>query len=146
MSTPRPPLRPQRGITLPRMPRQIHRTTDFGPRLRNLRQERGWTQVELAERAVVTPRAINHYETSGQFPPAPVVMQLAEAFDISMDAMMGRTELKKPKPSKDDPNLLKDADDRRLWKKFRQLKELGDRDQQTVLRTLAAIIQAKGKN
>jgi len=122
---------------LRRMPRQIFRTDDFGPRLRELRIERGWTQADLAHRTDVTERAIYHYETSGQYPPAPVVLRLAEAFNISMDALMGRTELRKPKPSIDNPNLLEDAEDRRLWRKFQLLRGLTDRQQQRILSMIA---------
>ena len=118
------------------MPRQTYRTEDFGPRLKDLRAERGWTQVDLAEKAGCTARAVNHYETSGQYPPAPAVLALADTFDISMDSLMGRTEIRKPKPSRDDPDLLNDADDRRLWKKFRVLRTLTARQQQSVLQML----------
>ena len=115
------------------MPARAVRTADFGPRLKALRIERGWTQGELAEKIGGTLRAINYYETGDKYPPANVVADLAEAFGLSMEALMGRAELSRVKRHRDEPDLLNDPEDRRLWKKFRQLRQLPDRQQQRVI-------------
>ena len=115
------------------MPARAIRTDDFGPRLKALRVERGWTQHQLAEMIGGTLRSINYYETGDKYPPANVVADLAEAFSISMEALMGRAELSRQKRHKDEPDLLNDPEDRRLWKKFRQLRQLTERQQQRVL-------------
>jgi len=41
---------------------------------------------------------------------------------------------------RDEPNLLTDADDRRLWKKFQLLKQLNERDQATIFRMMSAFV------
>ncbi len=53
--------------------------------IRELRQERGWTQLELANRVGVTPSSVYNWE-SGKFEPkASQLRALARAFAVSMD-------------------------------------------------------------
>jgi len=126
------------------MPRTAYRTDDFGPRLKTLRAERGWSQRELAEKIDGTVRQINHYETSKQYPPAPVILAMADAFGITMDAMMGRVEIRRVKPARDDPDLLNDSEDRRLWRQFRLLTQLTYRQQQRVLSLIRDLVPDRG--
>ena len=113
----------------------------LGDRIRRLRQERGWTQTDLAERAGCSRGAIVYYERDGKFPPAPVLAAMAGAFGLDINSFMAPEEPAK-KAALDDPDLLTDSEDRRLWKKFRQLKTLPERDKQTVLRTLNALVDS----
>ena len=113
----------------------------LGDRIRRLRQERGWTQTDLAERAGCSRRAIVYYERDGKFPPAPVLAAMAGAFGLDINSFMAPEEPAK-KAALDEPDLLTDSEDRRLWKKFRQLKTLPERDKQTVLRTLNALVDS----
>jgi transcriptional regulator with XRE-family HTH domain len=125
------------------MPRNVYLLENLGPRLRRLRQERGWTLDQLAELAGCSSRAMAYYETTAKCPPAPVVARLAGAFDLSMEVLMGRDEVA-TRRTQHDPNLLKDAEDRKLWKKFRQIAHLSERDQAYMFKTLAMLIEAKG--
>lgn len=125
------------------MPRLIRPTEDFGPRLIQLRKARGWTQSQLAQKIDSSIRAIFYYEREGRYPPAPVIAQLADAFDVSIDTLMGRSEAPKQKDPKT-LDLLNDPEDRKLWKKFQQLKSLSKRDKQTIFRMLNTMITAKG--
>ncbi len=45
------------------MPRKKYGETSFGKRFQNFRKARGLTQVQLAEAAETTQRAISYYET-----------------------------------------------------------------------------------
>jgi transcriptional regulator with XRE-family HTH domain len=128
------------------MPRRQRPTTEFGPRLRQLRMERGWTQDDLASRIKSTQRAIHYYETAGKYPPAPVVADLAAVLGVSMEALMGRNDIPEPTHRIAGLNLLDDADDRRLWKKFRLLRELSERDQAAIIRMLNTMADAKHLN
>ena len=56
------------------MPRKKYGETSFGERLQAIRKARGLTQVQLAEAAGTTQRAISYYETEAGFPPAPAVI------------------------------------------------------------------------
>jgi len=126
--------------TVLRMPRHIYLVKDLGPRLRRLRQERGWTQGELAKLLGCSQRAIVYYETTSKCPPAPIVVKLAAAFDLSMEVILGEDEIP-TKRAQHDPNLFQDAEDRRLWKKFRMLRDLPERDQVAIFRM---IVNASG--
>ena len=53
------------------MPRNKYCETSFGERLAAIRKARGLTQVQLAEAAGTTQRAVSYYETEAGFPPAP---------------------------------------------------------------------------
>ena len=76
------------------MPRKKYGETTFGERLQNIRKARGLTQVQLAEAAKTTQRAVSYYETEAGFPPAPAVISLAKALSVTTDELLG---LKPPK-------------------------------------------------
>ena len=126
-----------------RMPRRARNTDDFGPRLRRLRLEHGWTMAELAKRADTTERAILYYELEGKYPPAPALADLATVFEISIEALLGRDDIPAPGHRSHGLNLLEDAEDRRLWKKFRQIRTLSERDQAHLFKTLSMLIESK---
>ena len=109
----------------------------FGQRLIALRKARGLTQVQLAQVAGVTQRAISYYETGGGFPPAPVVADMARALKVSADELLGI----KP-PSREVSKferLQSDPESRRLWKRFQQMSDLPERDQRAVIRLINSL-------
>src|SRR4051794_13476838 len=57
-------------------PRKKYGETSFAERLQAIRKARGLTQVQLAEAAETTQRAVSYYETETGFPPAPAVIAL----------------------------------------------------------------------
>ena len=123
------------------MTRHAYIADGIGERIRRLRKERGWTQTDLGTRVGTTKRAIIHYETHGKFPPAPILAAMAGAFELSIEALMSPDEPKR-RTDKDEPNLLEDPDDRRLWRKLKVLKSLPERDQQAIIRMLDAMAKA----
>ena len=66
---------------LPRLHRET-RTTLFGSELRRLREERGWTQAQLAKRAGLNPRLISNYEVSGTHPRPRPLAALVRALGV----------------------------------------------------------------
>lgn len=115
--------------------RHAYIADELGDRIRRLRKERGWTQAEFADRIGCSRRAVVYYERDGKYPPAPILAAMAGAFQISIEALMDPEE-PKIRQRRDDPNLLDDPDDRRLWRRFQQLKSLPERDQRAILRML----------
>jgi transcriptional regulator with XRE-family HTH domain len=65
---------------------------EFGIRLKQVRDLRGFTQAELAERAGLTAVQISHFET-GVKPSASAItlVKLADALSVSIDYLLGRT-------------------------------------------------------
>jgi transcriptional regulator with XRE-family HTH domain len=103
--------------------------------LQSIRKARGFTQVQLAQAAGTTQRAISYYETEAGFPPAPAVIVLAKALQITTDELLG---VKPPKVER----MEEDSEARRMWKRFQMVSELPERDQKAVIRlinSLAAI-------
>ena len=117
------------------MPRKKYGETSFGERLQNIRKARGFTQVQLAEAARTTQRAISYYETEAGFPPAPAVIDLARALEISTDELLG---LQPPKVER----LNEDSESRRQWKRFQMMTSLPERDQKAVVRLIHSLVAA----
>lgn len=64
----------------------------FGERLRQLRQARGMTQQELAQKLNLTKASVSAYETSGKYPSVEVLRELAVLFNVSADYLLGLTD------------------------------------------------------
>jgi len=115
------------------MPRKGYGETTFGPRLVSIRKARGLTQVQLAEKAQTTQRAISYYENDAGFPPAPALIALAEALQVSTDVLLG---VKPPRVERIDH----DPEARRQWKRFQMISTLPERDQKAVIRLINSLV------
>lgn len=63
----------------------------IGDLIKELRKDKGWTQVELAKRVHVNRTTIGGYETGRIQPPRAMVIKLADLFDVNVDYLYGRT-------------------------------------------------------
>lgn len=115
-----------------RMPRKKRQRSGFGERLRTLRKTRGLTQVQLAQAANTTQRAISYYENEPGYPPVPAAISLANALHVSTDELLG---LKTPKRERS----AMSPEVRRLWKKFQQFETLPEKDQRAVVRLILSL-------
>ena len=67
--------------------------TVFGRRVKSRREARGWTQEELSIRSKVPAAMISHFETGQrQKASADNLVKLANAFDVTVDYLLGRTD------------------------------------------------------
>src|SRR5262245_54646362 len=64
------------------------RGRNFGPRLRELRERAGLTQVQLAERAGLHPQGVVKLERGEREPAWGTVLALMEALGVSCDAFL----------------------------------------------------------
>ena len=62
---------------------------ELADRLRELRQERGWTQGRVAERLGVTPSVISAYENGIRQPSYEVLIKLARLYGVTSDYLLG---------------------------------------------------------
>jgi transcriptional regulator with XRE-family HTH domain len=115
------------------MPRKKYGESSFGERLQAIRKARGLTQVQLAEAAETTQRAISYYETEAGFPPAPAVIDLAKALKVSTDELLG---VKAPRVER----INDDSEARRQWKRFQMVSTLPERDQKAVIRLINSLV------
>lgn len=58
--------------------------------LAQTRKARGWSQVDLAARIQVSRQAVSKWETGDAMPDLPKLIALADALDMSLDALCGR--------------------------------------------------------
>ncbi len=57
---------------------------ELGEQVRGMREERGWTQRDLAKLAGMTQPAIARFETGGTTPTLPILERIANAFDATL--------------------------------------------------------------
>lgn len=70
----------------------------FGQRLAYFRKAKGLTQQALGETVGVSNRVIAYYEGETDYPPAHLIVPLANALGITMDELLGIVESKHPHP------------------------------------------------
>ncbi len=67
-------------------------------RIRDLREDRDLRQRELAEYLKCTQVSYSHYELGKRDIPTDVLIKLAELYNVSVDYLLGRTNVKEPYP------------------------------------------------
>ncbi len=60
-------------------------------RIKDLRQAKGWTQDDLAERLNSVRQTIGHYETGHNNIDSSVICRLCDIFDCTADYLLGRS-------------------------------------------------------
>lgn len=64
----------------------------IGKRIATLRKEKGWTQVELAEKLSVSDKTVSKWESDGGYPEISQLPVMANIFGVSIDYLMtGKT-------------------------------------------------------
>lgn len=64
----------------------------LGKRLKELREEKGLTQKQLAEQLNLHSVTYLHYEKSQREPPLAVLVQMAVFFEVTTDYLLGLTD------------------------------------------------------
>lgn len=65
----------------------------FGERLKQLRTQKGLTQKQLAVETNTSERGLQNYETEVRKPAYDVLISLADYFDVSLDYLVGRSDV-----------------------------------------------------
>ncbi|EGW39356.1 helix-turn-helix transcriptional regulator [Desulfosporosinus sp. OT] len=73
----------------------------FGQRMKNAREEKGLTQKELAEILFLGESTISFYESDKREPKFDILYKISEALEISVDYLIGRTNIPNPTISND---------------------------------------------
>ena len=66
----------------------------FAARLRELRTDAGLRQKDLADALGVAQTTVANYEQGARFPDEKLLGRVADYFDVSLDFLMGRIDLK----------------------------------------------------
>lgn len=66
----------------------------FKDRFKSLRVEHMLTQVEIGNILNVSQRTISNYELGERFPDENLLNSIADFFDVSLDFLLGRTNIR----------------------------------------------------
>ena len=83
----------------------------FAKVLRSLRNERGITQTQLAERLFVTRSTINRWENGSRLPDNMMIVQLSKALDADINILLNATI-----DSSENPNVILGDDNKIILK------------------------------
>jgi transcriptional regulator with XRE-family HTH domain len=102
----------------------------FGQRLARLRKEKGYTQVELADKIGTIQAIISDYERDKLRAHSDMIVRFAQALEVTTDECLG---LKPAKSNGGNKN-------RRFLRRLKQIEGLPKRDQDALLRTIDAFL------
>ena len=74
-----------------------------------------------------------------EFPPPAVIIDLAKALQVSADELLGLETPKRPRRAES----IGSPDVQRLWKKFRQVLSLPEKDQRAIMRMINSLVAVK---
>jgi transcriptional regulator with XRE-family HTH domain len=74
---------------MPKLKAQQDNIESFRNQMARLRNERGYSQRDLARETSISQRMIAYYEKQAQYPPTHVLPVLAKALGVSVDQLLG---------------------------------------------------------
>jgi transcriptional regulator with XRE-family HTH domain len=104
----------------------------MGQRLARLRKERGWTQVELAERTGIVQTVLSDYERGKLRLNADMIVRFASTLDITTD------ELLQPKAAQ---TVLRRKPSLRVLRRLERIESLPQHQQNTLLKTIDGFLK-----
>lgn len=115
-------------------PKSAHEPEQELPRerLARLRKERGWTQVELAERVGITQRLVSDYERGRLRLNADIVVRFANALEVATD------DLLQPKGSR---TPLRRKPSLRVQRRVEKIEKLPPHQQNYLLKTIDGFLK-----
>ena len=63
----------------------------FGKTIRKLRNDRNWSQAQLAAKLGISDSQVAHYETEDRLPSLQVVINASRVFGVTTDYLLGLT-------------------------------------------------------
>jgi transcriptional regulator with XRE-family HTH domain len=103
----------------------------LGNRIKQLRQQRGWSQAQLAKKLTVHQKQISGYERDIHSPSIELLARLAELFNVSLDYLAF--------DNREEKNIIPIAD-RELMQVVQQIDQLSAEDRATVKAVLNTFI------
>ena len=86
---------------------KVTNAQELTARIKQLREEIGLTQIELADKLKISNSAIAMYETDKREPSDDLKIKMSELFDCSIDYLLGKTDIRNP--GKQIDNVLNEA-------------------------------------
>ncbi|MDM5233345.1 helix-turn-helix domain-containing protein [Lysinibacillus pakistanensis] len=118
---------------------------DLGKKIISLREKRGWTQRELANRVNLNVSVMNRIESNERPVKDSELLNLANILEVSTDYLLGRTDIPALTPQeKDEAAFQAFANDPELNVFYRELPE-SDEEAVRKLRNIWEIIKNEKK-
>ncbi len=103
----------------------------LGDRIARLRKERGYSQIELAERIGIIQALVSDYETGKLRLTAEMAVRFARALEVTTDELL--------QPGKGKRRPLKPS--RKVLRRLEIIESLPSHQQQTVLKTIDTMLK-----
>ena len=117
-------------------PLQLATEETFGHRLARLRKEKGFTQVELAERVGINQVLVSDYERDRLRLNAEMICRFAKALSVTSDVLLGLAGSRAMKP--EGKISLK------LIRRLQRLEKLPSAKQKALLQTIDGFLRGEG--
>ena len=65
---------------------------NIAQKIKTERKANKWTQAELAEKTGLPQSSISEWENGTKMPTAPAIIKLCDAFEITADELLGRSD------------------------------------------------------
>lgn len=112
-----------------------------GSRLKELREEKGLKQSELAQILNISPSSIGMYETDKRDPDDELKIKISDYFNVSIDYLMGKSDIREL-DSNNDIEINDDDIDVAFYEGYKDLEE---EDKEVMRQTLKAFLRNKNK-
>ncbi len=107
---------------------------NIGQKIKDLRIKRGWTQKDLAGRLETTQKVISDYENQYSNPPIERLPDIAHAFGISVDELLG------VKPIREVKEISRTHGNSRLSRIQEMYSQLTPADQRAILKQIRGLL------
>lgn len=77
----------------------------LGKRIKNLREEGELSQLELAKLLNINNSTLSQYEAGNRIPSDDIKIKIAKYFNVSLDYLVGNSDIKNPYDNKEPINL-----------------------------------------
>lgn len=104
----------------------------LGERITRIRKDRGYTQIELAEKIGIIQSIVSAIERDERKLSAEMAVRFARALDVSLDEMLGSVE-EKPKRGR--------KASRKVLRRLEQIEALPPTQQTALLRTIDTFLE-----
>lgn len=103
----------------------------LGDKIKRLRQEKNWTQADLAEKVGIHQKQISSYERSINTPSTEVLIRLAEILNVTLDYLAFDTS---------GHSTTLNIQDRELLRRFEAVDQLSDNEKNLAKEMLDLLI------
>lgn len=110
----------------------FNRKHKIGDTIAKLRKEKGWTQIELAEKLQVSDKAISKWESNKGDPSIEFLPAIAELFDVTLDYLMTGKEQKEKIVTMSKLEICAKKDDVKLYKEIGKDIKYKDENDKTI--------------